>query len=65
MSSSAATLDALIGRVGDIATLFTIELPDGEKRTLGQGKPEFHVGPDSRTVILRLAFPWWCVIGRA
>ncbi|MET0381329.1 MAG: class I SAM-dependent methyltransferase [Methyloceanibacter sp.] len=41
MTSTAATLEALIGRVGDIATPFSIELPDGEKRKLGQGDPEF------------------------
>jgi cyclopropane-fatty-acyl-phospholipid synthase len=44
MSSAASTVDALISRVGEIATPFTIELPDGEKRTLGQGKPQFHIG---------------------
>ena len=43
MRSAAAMLDALIGRVGKIATPFSIELPDGEKRNLGDGKPEFHV----------------------
>jgi cyclopropane-fatty-acyl-phospholipid synthase len=41
MTSAASTLDALIGRVGDIATPFSIELPDGEKRTLGRGDPAF------------------------
>ena len=44
MSSGAATLAALINRVGDLATPFSIELPDGEKRNVGQGKAEFHVG---------------------
>jgi cyclopropane-fatty-acyl-phospholipid synthase len=44
MSSAAATLDALIARVGGIATPFSIELPDGEKRSVGQGNAEFHVG---------------------
>jgi cyclopropane-fatty-acyl-phospholipid synthase len=44
MSSAASTLDALIGRVGAVATPFSIELPDGEKRNIGDGKPEFHVG---------------------
>ena len=34
----------MINRVGEIATPFTIELPDGEKRNLGQGEPEFQVG---------------------
>jgi cyclopropane-fatty-acyl-phospholipid synthase len=43
MIKGAATLDALLNRVGEIATPFTIELPDGEKRNLGQGKPEFEV----------------------
>ncbi len=44
MSSAASTLDALINRVGEIATPFSIELPDGEKRNVGQGKAEFHIG---------------------
>src|SRR5680860_972562 len=44
MSSAASTIDALINRVGQVATPFSIELPDGEKRTIGEGKPEFHIG---------------------
>jgi cyclopropane-fatty-acyl-phospholipid synthase len=44
MSSAATTLDALINRVGEIATPFSIELPDGETRNVGEGKAEFHVG---------------------
>ena len=43
MSSAATTLDAFIGRVGGIATPFSIELPNGEKRNVGGGQPEFHV----------------------
>ena len=43
MPSAAATLDALIARVGKITTPLSLELPDGEKRTLGEGKPEFEV----------------------
>jgi len=43
MSSAAATFDALVNRVGHINTPFTVELPDGEKRTVGQGQPEFEV----------------------
>jgi cyclopropane-fatty-acyl-phospholipid synthase len=43
MPSAAATLDALIARVGKIKTPLSLELPDGEKRTLGEGKPEFEV----------------------
>jgi cyclopropane-fatty-acyl-phospholipid synthase len=44
MSSAASTIDALINRVGQVATPFSVELPDGEKRTIGEGKPEFHIG---------------------
>lgn len=44
MSSAASALDSFINRVGGIATPFSIELPDGEKRNVGQGKAEFHVG---------------------
>ena len=44
MSSAAATLDAFINRVGGISTPFSIELPDGEKRSVGKGRAEFHVG---------------------
>jgi cyclopropane-fatty-acyl-phospholipid synthase len=44
MSSAASTLDAFINRVGGIKTPFSIELPDGAKRNVGQGKAEFHVG---------------------
>ena len=43
MSSAATTLNAFIHRVGGIATPFSIELPDGEMRNIGRGKPEFHV----------------------
>ena len=38
MTSTAATLDAIIGRVGDIATPFAIELPNGEKTEPWSGK---------------------------
>ena len=44
MSSAVSTIDALINRVGQVATPFSIELPDGEERTIGEGKPEFHIG---------------------
>jgi hypothetical protein len=44
MSSAASTLDALINRVGGIATPFSIELPDRQTRNVGEGKSEFHVG---------------------
>jgi cyclopropane-fatty-acyl-phospholipid synthase len=44
MSSAANTLEAFINRVGAAATTFSIELPDGEKRNVGRGEAEFHVG---------------------
>ncbi len=44
MSSAANTIEALINRVGGVATPFSIELPDGAKRNLGEGTPEFSVG---------------------
>jgi cyclopropane-fatty-acyl-phospholipid synthase len=44
MSSAASTLDAFISRVSGIKTPFSIELPDGGKRNVGEGAPEFHVG---------------------
>ena len=44
MSSAASTIDALINRVGGVAAPFSIELPDGEKRSIGEGTPEFSVG---------------------
>ena len=44
MSSAASTMDALINRVGWVAAPFSIELPDGEKRSIGEGTPEFSVG---------------------
>ena len=44
MSSAAATLDAFLNRVGGVSTPFSIELPNGEKRNIGQGDAEFRVG---------------------
>jgi cyclopropane-fatty-acyl-phospholipid synthase len=44
MASAASTLDAFIDRVSGIKTPFSIELPDGAKRDVGRGAPEFHVG---------------------
>ena len=37
MPSAASTLDAFISRVGGVATPFSIELPGGAKRNVGQG----------------------------
>lgn len=44
MPSATRTLDALINRVGGVPTPFTVELPDGEQRQVGDGEPEFEVG---------------------
>jgi len=44
MSTAAATLDAFLNRVGGVSTPFSIELPTGEKRNIGQGEAEFRVG---------------------
>jgi len=43
MSSATAALDAFINRVGGISTPFSIEMPDGAKRNVGQGDPVFSV----------------------
>jgi cyclopropane-fatty-acyl-phospholipid synthase len=43
MSTAAATLDAFLHRVGGVSTPL-IELPNGEKRNIGQGDAEFRVG---------------------
>ncbi len=44
MSTAAATLDAFLNRVGGVSTPFSIELPNGEERNIGQGDAEFRVG---------------------
>jgi cyclopropane-fatty-acyl-phospholipid synthase len=44
MSTAAATLDAFLNRVGGVSTPFSIELPNGEARNVGQGEAEFRVG---------------------
>lgn len=44
MSTAAATLDAFLDRVGGVSTPFSIELPNGENRNIGQGEAEFRVG---------------------
>jgi cyclopropane-fatty-acyl-phospholipid synthase len=40
--------------VGGIVTPFSLELPDGAKRSVGQGKPEFHVGLRSERALRTL-----------
>ena len=44
MSSAIAMLDAFVSRLNGFATPFSIELPTGEKRKIGLGEAEFHVG---------------------
>lgn len=44
MSAAATTIDSFFKRIGPRATAFSIELPSGERRKLGEGDAEFHVG---------------------
>jgi cyclopropane-fatty-acyl-phospholipid synthase len=44
MSAATATLDAFLNHLGGVSTPFSIELPSGEKRNIGQGEAEFRVG---------------------
>jgi cyclopropane-fatty-acyl-phospholipid synthase len=44
MASYSGAIDALVKRVGDLPAAFTLELPDGESRKIGQGEPSFTVG---------------------
>jgi cyclopropane-fatty-acyl-phospholipid synthase len=54
MSTAAATLDAFLNRVGGVSTPFSIELPRGEKRNIGEGEAEFRVGlRNDRALALR------------
>jgi cyclopropane-fatty-acyl-phospholipid synthase len=43
MSATASTIDSFFQRVGANASPFSVDLPSGERRKLGQGEPEFHV----------------------
>ncbi len=43
MSYAASALDSLINRFGKVTTPFSVELPSGERRDIGQGKAEFHL----------------------
>jgi hypothetical protein len=52
--SSASTLDAFINRVGGVTTSFSIELPDGEKRNIGRGEPEFHLSLRNKRALTAL-----------
>ena len=36
-------INGFIDRIGAIETPFSIELPDGNKRDVGEGEPQFHV----------------------
>ena len=44
MTTAAAAIEALIDRVGPVKGPFTVELPSGERRKVGDGEPEFHIG---------------------
>jgi cyclopropane-fatty-acyl-phospholipid synthase len=44
MSSTASTIEALLTRLSGFTTPFSIELPTGETRKVGEGEPEFSVG---------------------
>ena len=44
MSSATAALDLFVNRLSGFSTPFSIELPSGEKRKIGLGEEEFHVG---------------------
>ncbi len=43
MSYAASALDSLINRFGNVTTPFSVELPSGERRDVGQGKAEFQL----------------------
>ena len=40
---SFSMINSFIDRIGAIETPFSIETPDGEKRDVGEGEPQFHV----------------------
>ncbi len=44
MTTAAAAIEALIDRVGPVKSAFTVALPSGELRKVGDGEPEFHIG---------------------
>ena len=44
MTTAATAIEALIDRVGPVKSPFTVELPSGERRKVGDGEPEFHIG---------------------
>jgi len=44
MTTAAAAIEVLIDRVGPVKSPFTVELPSGERRKVGDGEPEFHIG---------------------
>lgn len=44
MTTASATIDALIDRIGSVHTPFTVELPSGESRKVGDGEPTFMIG---------------------
>ena len=42
-SASLRLINGFIDRIGAIETSFSIEMPDGGKRDVGEGEPQFHV----------------------
>ena len=44
MTTASATIDALIERIGSVHTPFTVELPSGESRKVGDSEPTFMIG---------------------
>ena len=44
MTTATATIDALLDRIGPVQVPFTVELPSGESRKIGDGDPQFMIG---------------------
>ena len=50
-SASLSRINRFIDRIGTVETPFTIEMPDGGKRDLGNGEPQFHVALRNKTAV--------------
>src|SRR5262245_7124490 len=44
MTTASAAIDALINRIGPVSAPFTVELPNGEIRKVGEGESQFTIG---------------------
>jgi cyclopropane-fatty-acyl-phospholipid synthase len=53
-SASAGAIDALLDRVGKLDNPFEITLPDGTRRTLGEGAPQFTVSLNNEQAVKAL-----------